>query len=224
MINNPAKGFVKEVGARFWGLELDGEKGLLRSSTLRMWPLAFITMRVASLGLASVGLLEAIAGSWVSILGIRRRLYSVMDIIFEPLRIADRKIVLRLSPELVSELEALVVVGSLAVVNLRADFYCQIVATDASGDCMAGVAAECPERVLREVSRHCLRKGTWTKLLPPSIARDRLHGILDPSDEVPGDKLKGHPLWNLKHCLLVQFGVRGCPNLCTSMCWNCVPT
>lgn len=154
-------------------------------------------MRVASLGLASVGLLEAIAGSWVSILGIRRRLYSVMDIIFEPLCIADQKIVLRLSPELVSELEALVVVGSLAVVNLRADFYCQIVATDASGDCMAGVAAECPEKVLREVSRHCLRKGTWTKLLPPSKARDRLHGLLDPSDEVPGDKLKGHPLWNL---------------------------
>ena len=159
LINNPAKGFVKEVGARFWGLELDGEKGLLRSSTWRMWPLAFITMRVASLGLASVGLLEAIAGSWVSILGIRRRLYSVMDIIFEPLCVADQKIVLRLSPELVSQLEALVVLGSLAVVNLRADFYCQIVATDASGDCMAGVAVECPEKVLREVSGIACEKG-----------------------------------------------------------------
>lgn len=64
--HNPKKGFVNEPLSRFWGIELDGVKGILRASSLRMWPTAMITMRVCSLGLATVGLLEALAGTWVS--------------------------------------------------------------------------------------------------------------------------------------------------------------
>ena len=82
--HNPKKGFVNEPFSRFWGIELDGLKGTLRASSLRMWPTAIITLRVCSLGLATIGLLEALAGAWVSLLGVKRRLFSAMEIVFEP--------------------------------------------------------------------------------------------------------------------------------------------
>ena len=44
-----------------------------------------ITCRICALGLATVGLPERLAGMWVSLLGVRRRLYSALDIVFEPL-------------------------------------------------------------------------------------------------------------------------------------------
>ena len=196
LIHNPGKTFKKQVCARFWGLEVDGDKGLIRSSSLRFWPVAFITMRVVSLGLATIGLLEALAGSWVSLYGIRRRMFCCLDVIFEPLCVEDQKAVVRLSPDIIAELTVLVVLGPLAAVNLRATYLNQVIATDASGDCMA-VAAPCPAAVVKEVSRHALKKGIWTKLLPSSRARDRVHGILEVEDEVPGERIRGHPLWNL---------------------------
>ena len=41
----------------------------------------------------------------------------------------------------------------------------------------------------KEVCRHALRRGTWTKLLSPGAARVRLHGLLDPSDELQVKRL-----------------------------------
>ena len=194
--HNPKKGFVNEPNARYWGIEIDGVKGTLRASSLRMWPLALITLRTCSLGLATVGLLEALAGSWVAILGVRRRLFSAMEVIFEPLGIPDQKAIVRLSPELLDELMAMILLGPLAVVNLRskpADF---MVATDASLDALAAVKAEVHPQVTREVSRFCLRKGVWSRLLQPAAAWEKSHGLLDPNDELPGDALSCNPLWD----------------------------
>ena len=194
--HNPKKGFVNEPHARYWGVEIDGVKGTLRASSLRMWPLALITLRTCSLGLATVGLLEALAGSWVAVLGVRRRLFSAMEVIFEPLGIPDQKAVIRLSPELKSELMAMILLGPLAVVNLRskpADF---MVATDASLDALAAVKAAVPPQITREVSRFCLRKGVWSRLLQPAAAWEKSHGLLQPEDEVPGDTLCCNPLWD----------------------------
>eukprot|EP00435_Cladocopium_sp_Y103_P026206 s860_g6.t1 len=203
--HNPKKEFRNETLARFWGLEVDGQKGLLRSSSLRLWPLCLITMRVVRLGLATVGLLESLAGSWVSIFSIRRKLFCILDLVFEPLGIPDQKKVIRLSPELVSELCSLVIMGTLAVVNLRADFMDKVMATDASEKWMAGVSAYCPRNIVKEVSRYSLRKAVWTKLLTPLRARDRSLGILSPEDELPDDHYETHPLWVLlARCL--QYG------------------
>ena len=203
--HNPKKEFRNETLARFWGLEVDGQKGLLRSSSLRLWPLCLITMRVVRLGLATVGLLESLAGSWVSIFSIRRKLFCILDLVFEPLGIPDQKKVIRLSPGLVSELCSLVIMGTLAVVNLRADFMDKVMATDASEKWMAGVSAYCPRNIVKEVSRYSLRKAVWTKLLTPLRARDRSLGILSPEDELPDDHYETHPLWVLlARCL--QYG------------------
>ena len=63
-----------------------------------------VTMRVATLGLVTVGLLEALLDTWVAIYGLRRRL---LDIIFKPLTIADQKMVVPLSEDLIDELLAI---------------------------------------------------------------------------------------------------------------------
>eukprot|EP00435_Cladocopium_sp_Y103_P076324 s94_g91.t1 len=159
LINNPAKGFENQLCARFSGLEMDGDKGLMRASSLILWPVCLITVRVIALGLLTIGCLK--------------------------------------SEELISELSALIILGTLAVVNLRADYYNLVVATDASGDCMAAATAECPPEIVSEVAGHTLKKGIWAKMLPGTKARDRLHGLLDPDDEVPGLSYRAHPLWDL---------------------------
>ena len=200
--HNPKKGFVDEPNSRFWGIEIDGLKGTLRSSSLRLWPTCLITMRVCSLGLATVGLLEALAGSWVALLSIRRRLFSIMEIIFEPLGIEDQKAVVRLSPELKDELVSFVVIGSLAVVNLRARAANFIVATDASTSALAAVKAELDPVMVEELTRHCLRKGAWAKLLLPHSAWLRQKGLLDAEDELPDGAFKCNPLWEvMARCL-----------------------
>jgi hypothetical protein len=47
--------------------------------------------------------------------------------------------------------------------------------------------------VATDASRHSLKKGIcgiyghiWTKLLPGSLARERMRGLLEPDNEVPG--------------------------------------
>ena len=202
--NNPKKGFLRQLQARFWGSEVDGQKGLLRASSLRLWPTILVTLRVCSLGLATVGLMESLAGCWVSLLGVRRRLFSLLDIIFEPLSIPDQQAVIRLSPELIAELSMLVILGPLAVVNLRANFADYVTATDASCECIAAVRAPVSKAFSKELSRHTLRKGNWSKLLPPSKAWAREHEFLPAGEELPDDieEYKVHPLWEIvSRCL-----------------------
>ena len=194
--NNPKKGFLGETCSSFWGIDLDGKKGLLRASQKRLWPTMVITLRVCSLGLATVGLLESLAGMWVSLLWVRRRLYSLMDVIFEPLMMDCRSsTVLRLSEDLIAELTSIAILGTLAVVNLRAPFGSFVSATDASRRAIAAVRAPLPSRAVAELSRHTLRKGIWARLLPPGRALLREHGLLNAEDEVPDEKYRTHPLW-----------------------------
>ena len=198
LLNNEKKGFSGQTCSNFWGIDVDGDKGLLRASQRRLWPTMVITMRVCSLGLATVGLMESLAGMWVSLLSVRRRLFSAMDLIFEPLMMnCSSSTVIRLSNEMISELACLCVLGSLAVVNLRADFAKFVCATDSSGSVMAGVRAAIPRRVSQELARHCIRKGVWAKLLPPGKALLRMHGLLDPSEETPEDGFRTNPLWEV---------------------------
>lgn len=194
--HNPKKSFLGERTANFWGVDIDGAKGLLRASQKRLWPTMVITLRVCSLGLCTLSLLESLAGMWVSLLGVRRRLYSLLDVIFEPLTLNCRSnTVIRLSDALISEMTSVTVLATLAVVNLRAKFAGFVVATDASNDVIAGVRAQIDEKVAQEMARHVIRRGVWSRLLPPGQALLRVHGLLDPEDEVPADGYRTHPLW-----------------------------
>eukprot|EP00435_Cladocopium_sp_Y103_P058652 s418_g20.t1 len=198
LLNNPKKAFVGETALKFWGCEIDGDKGMLRCANSRLWPTMLITMRTAMLGLATVGLLEALAGCWVSLLNVRRRMYCLLDCIFEPLGLSDKpRDVLRLSAEMKDEMVTLCVLSSLAVVNLRAPFSTLISATDASMSGMGSVRCHVPMPVARELSRHCLRKGNWAKLLPPGKAWLRQHDMLEAEDEMPDKHYVCHPFWEV---------------------------
>ena len=194
---NLKKEFKNEVCARFWGVELDGDAGLLRPSSLRLWPLILVTLRVASLQLCSVGLLEALSGSWISMFMLRRRLMCTMELIFEALAVSDQKAVLRLSPEMIDELWTLALLGPLACVNLRAEPVDFLIATDSSLDWTAGVSARLPRTLSAEVMRRSLKRGVWAKLLPPHKAWLREHALLGEVDQLPDSSYSSHPLWNL---------------------------
>ena len=76
---NASKAFDRSMTGVFWGVEVDGQKGLVRASSARFWPLVLITVRVLSLGVCTLGLLESLVGSWLSILIVKRRLLCLMD-------------------------------------------------------------------------------------------------------------------------------------------------
>ena len=73
------KSFFRETTATFWGAQLDGERGEVWPNSARAVPLAAITLRIAHLGLSTIGLLEVLAGSWVSVLSFRRRTLSLLQ-------------------------------------------------------------------------------------------------------------------------------------------------
>ena len=197
LLTNQKKAFDSAACASFWGCEIDGMKGLLRSSSTRFWPLYLITPRTACLGLATCGLLSSLAGSWISVFLVRRRLMSGMNLIFDAVShcSTDRQVV-RLSPGLIDELFSFCLLGSLCVVNLRASTRDCLKATDASDWGMAAVEASLPRGVCRELCRHSLVKSCWSQMLPPSKAWMRAKGTLPPEEELPGgDVLDVHPLW-----------------------------
>ena len=188
------KTFSHQLQASFWGVDVCGVSGLVRTAPARYWPLTLITLRVVQLGLASRGLLESLLGSWVAVFLLRRRLLSLVDLCFKAVMQGDPQTILRLSPELCAELVSFVTLGVYAVLDLRASVLPEIHATDASSTWQAGVFAKVPGGVAQEFMRHSLQKGTWTRLLNPSAAYLHERGLLDPDDEAPGETFATHPV------------------------------
>jgi len=194
---NEKKAFDNSLCSSFWGVQVDGKKGLVRANETRLWPLLLITVRVCALGLSTVGLLRSLAGSYISILSLRRRLLSTMNLVFDAIAASssDRQ-VLRLSGALIDELFTMMILSTLAVVNLRASTVGELHATDASDWGMAAVLGAIPVQVAREAMRLSLSKSCWTKLLPPSKAWLRSKELLEKEDELPGgDVYDVHPFW-----------------------------
>ena len=176
---NSKKEFRNETCSTFWGVAVDGKMGLARSSESRLWPLTLITVRVCSLGLVTQSLLESLCGSWLSIFMIRRRLLSLMNLIFSAISACDDPgSVIRMSGSLKSELMSYCSIGQLAVVNLRARTVARIHATDASNWGMAAGFAPVNRKLAKEALRFSLTRSTWTRLLSPSAALMHEKGLL----------------------------------------------
>ena len=79
---HPKKTFKEESKADIWGASIDGDTGIIRPAARRLVPLLGLTSRIARLGFASVGLLEVLCGSWVSILQFRRRMLCLIDALY----------------------------------------------------------------------------------------------------------------------------------------------
>ena len=150
--------FHNSTASAFWGIELDGVKAIFRPSSTRLFPLIGITFRVCCFGLTTAALLSSLAGSWISIFLVRRRMMSCVNLIFDAISPASATggQIIRLSPELVDELLTCCLLGSMCWTNLRACTNGCIRATDASDWAMAGVVSKVDAGLCREFLRRSL--------------------------------------------------------------------
>ena len=192
LVLHPDKKQRHQPRGTLWGGFIDGIEGSVRAPLARVLPLTVLTLQIAKLGICSVELLMVVAGSWVSVLAYRRRLMCLMEYIFWAT--AGRRLhdVLRLSPSLIWELWSLAMVAPLAVSNLRAEAAPWVDAVDASNWGTGHVQAPASPELTQELSRHCLTKGSWTRLLSPFKSWERERGRLAPGEELPeGSRLAG---------------------------------
>lgn len=195
---NQKKAFDDSLTGSFWGVQVDGRKGLVRANETRSWPLVLITVRVCCLGLCTIGLLRSLVGSYISILSLRRRTMSAMNLVFEAISASTDDCVW--GGPLTDELFTLVALSLLSVVNLRSTALSTIRA-DASDWGMAAVSADLPVQVAREAMCLSLSKSVWSNLLPPLKAWKRVKELLLPEDELPGAEVFDvHPFWEDLAC------------------------
>ena len=196
LIPHEEKAFRDSGEASFWGIDLEGSRGVLRGSIRRAVPLCNIVLQIAALGFSTVDLLRIVSGALISLLLYRRRMLCLLDSIFESCRSREGREVVQLSGKCRSELLSVAVLLPLAASNLRAPISGVVVATDASNWGQVAVSARVPTRVAEELYRHCLRKSVWTRLLGPHAEWLKRHDCLDPDEELPGEeKFDMHPLW-----------------------------
>lgn len=91
---------------QFWGISIDGEEGILRPQVERVLPIAMLTAKVARLGVANRKLLEVLAGSWISILSVRRRAMCLLSSIFNDIQDYDYDTIFTMRASTVSELRS----------------------------------------------------------------------------------------------------------------------
>lgn len=196
---HPTKGFSNSDSASFWGADVDGLRGLVRGNVVRAGSLCWITSKIACLGVATVGLLEMVSGGFVALFGFRRRMMSLLDLIYAAQAGRDQGDVVQLSSALRDELWSLCILCPLAVTNLRASFCNEVYMVDASNWGDAVCAAELPTGLRSEMHRHGLSRSTWTKLLSPYKANLKGKGVLDPEEELPPGEIpySSHPVWEV---------------------------
>ncbi len=216
LIPHKDKAFRDELKCTVWGTDIDGETGLIRGSLRRAIPLFGIVCRVAQIGHSTVELLQVISGSLVSLFLFRRRLLSILDLIFQACKERSSNDIIRLSGRLKGELLLAAFLLPVACTNIRAQISGRISASDASHWGEAAVTSYVPERAVAELMRHVIKKSVWTKLLAPGKAWARGHNLLDVQEELPEgvETYKSNPLWEmlaggLSYHLLYKEAARG---------------
>ena len=199
LMPNESKSFRDEEKVSFWGVDLDGRIGFVRGSMKRALPLAGLILKMLQVGYATADLLQIISGCLISLFLYRRRFLSLMDSLFQSYRGLGGRQIVALTGRLVSDLLSMLILLPLAATNLRAAPAEFIYASDASGWGEACVRTRIPRALGKELTRHVLRKSIWVRLLAPSAAWERMHGVLEAEGEVPSGVEAYHcnPLWEV---------------------------
>lgn len=194
---HPSKGFANQSKANFWGASVDGESGLIRANLTRAVSLCWIAQQVAAIRLASVGLLESLAGGFVSIFSYRRRMLSLLDSIYTVQADREQSDIIHLPITLVDELTLMAILCPLAVTDIRTPFSEHLYCVDASDWGEAVVKAHVGEQLGQELHRHALKRSVWTKMLSPFKRLMREKGMLSSDCELPPgeEPYSEHPLW-----------------------------
>ena len=202
---NASKSVSRSLKGEFWGGVLDGVEGLLRPLPRRTVPLAAFLLRVVQGGITTVGMLEVLAGGLVSALQLRRRLLSLLEVIYSVQQHRARESFIPVRGSLAEELLCGAVLLSQADIDVRAEGAPLLLSTDASSHAEASVVAPVTTEFSVEISRHGLQRGLWNKLLSPLQALLYQRGEEDAEVGIPEELCyDSHPAWE-GLCRTLQF-------------------
>ena len=208
------KSVSSSLTGSFWGIQLDGSKGTARPNLSRAVPLAKMLLEVVEAGYVTVGLLELFAGSLTSIFSVRRRFMSALEIIYAAQRGRSRSAIIEMSPELKDELLMCIPLVAVAHIDFRLEASPWVVASDASMQAEAACRTWVGQTATKEMQRHTLQKGMWSRLLKPEAAYRRSKHDLPPEEELPEGEYTMHPLWQ-ETCTSLPFENFGPVKRCT---------
>jgi hypothetical protein len=206
---HPDKAVSNAAQGTFWGMDFDGDAGVLRPCLKRSVPVGFIILEMLKLGKTSVGLLEVLAGSLVSIFQCRRRFMSCLQLVYEEQRGRKRSDILTISGALETELLQCVALLPLACIDMRLRPSPLLIASDASPWATAAVSTHLSQASVEEFQKYGLQKGMWNRLLSPVGAYLREKGLLEAEEELPEKQsFDMHPLWDeiVETKVFSQFG------------------
>ena len=192
------KSVAGEKRGSFWGVQLDGVGGRVRPNLSRAVPLVRILADICETGYATVGLLELVAGSLVSVFQLKRRFMSNLDAIYAAQRGRSRSEIVAVSDELKDELLSSIALVVLAEIDFRLEPSPYLVASDASMKSEAAVRSRVGCLATAEFQRHGLQKGLWSRLLRPEQAYLREKDMLEPELQLPAGEeecYQIHPIW-----------------------------
>ena len=186
ILGSPQKDVVAEsegkvIGAYINSSERAINRGLvtLAAPAEKRISMSFISLAVSSLSHTSDALHLCLVGGWVSMLGYRRPMMSILDRCFRLVDSenfdANRPKLVPLSRQVANELVLLSVLAPLMMTDLSADFEEEVYATDASMKMGAVCSAVVGKEVVGILWKSCKSKGAYTRLLsPPEVLMRRL--------------------------------------------------
>ena len=186
LLGSPHKDLISVSEGRVIGAYLNSSDRAVRRGLITLAApaekrisMSFITLALCSMTHTSDALHLSLLGGWVSILGYRRPLMSVVDRCFKLVNNekfdAGRPKVVPLPRGVANELVLLSVLAPLMLTELSADFEEEIYATDASMKKGAVCSAVVGKRMTGTLWRSCKSKGAYTRLLsPPEVLMRRL--------------------------------------------------
>ena len=187
-----------EKSGSFWGVQLDGVGGRVRPNLSRAVPLVKILAEICDTGFATVGLLELVAGSLVSVFQLKRRFMANLVAIYAAQRGRCRSDIVSVSAELKDELLSSIALVVLSEIDFRLEPSPFLVASDASMKSEAAVRCSVGRIATAEFQRHSLQKGLWSRLLRPEQAYLREKDMLEPELQLPAGEeecYQIHPIW-----------------------------
>ena len=187
--SHPKKEVRRASKAVVWGSETDGIAGTHAVPRAKLIALVSLTTARIDLGRVSVSLLESLVGMWGAVVLHHRRSFCLLDLCYEAVKRFDRTDVIQMSRRLKQEFLSLCILAPFMYADLRAGFGSELQMVDASSEKIAVVKAEVPSHVVKELSRHCLKKGRWARLLSPAQNWLRERGLLSEQAELPAGEL-----------------------------------
>ena len=161
---HPGKRQRQVTHATVLGAEVDGLQGRVSAPRNRLVLLMFCTAVIIQKQQCTKKILQSIIGCWIHALLFRRCIFSVLDSVYHEGAHASPHDVFRLSSQTMNELRMLLLLGTLAQTNLRADVCPELFMMDASpaggAICRASVGSE----AVHHMWLHSEQRGYYTKL------------------------------------------------------------